>query len=198
MEAPSSHSLVTFAARKAERHGDTQLALPRPACRPRILLLPNPARSTQPPKRSGGRRANVRMASVNYLLAGALSCALLTACGTPTGPTKPISRLPAGKWGGPQVEITITDGGFEFTSSACVRGHFAAPLVQGDGTFSVEGTLEPMAGPPPPPPWPHGRITGKLRETSLAFSATYDNGAVLGPLTATLGQSSSGIFPCPV
>lgn len=126
-----------------------------------------------------------------------LCCAVTLACGTPTEPTKSSSSLAIGKWAGPQVDVTVSGRSFEFLSSACVSGHFPLPTIHDDGSFSAEGELEPMAGPPPPPPWPHGRISGKVVRNTLVFSATYDNGNVIGPLTATFGAQSRS-FPCPV
>jgi hypothetical protein len=125
-----------------------------------------------------------------------LSIALLGCHGSPTEPTQLMLRV--GKWTGTQIEIMVSDSQIIFTSTTCVRGYFARPTIGQDGTFVSDGSLEPMAGPPPPPPFPHGRITGVVRGDSLVISATYDNGFTIGPFTATYLTRSPIFYPCPV
>jgi hypothetical protein len=103
-----------------------------------------------------------------------------------------------GRWAGPEVEIIVAPDGAVFTSTRCVRGYMARPVLDAAGRFRLDASMEPMSGPPPPPPFPHAIVTGHVNGDVLTFTATYDNGFVVGPFAATFNGDAPRSFPCPV
>jgi hypothetical protein len=125
-------------------------------------------------------------------------CTLLfLSCGRlPTEPT--ATPLQLGRWAGPEVEITVAADGAIFTLTRCLRGYMGRPVLDATGHFRLDAAMEPMSGPPPPPPFPHAIVIGQLNGDVLTFTATYDDGHVVGPFTATLNGESPHFSPCPI
>jgi hypothetical protein len=120
---------------------------------------------------------------------------LFFSCGRlPTEPTATPMQL--GRWAGPEVEITVAVDGAMFTTG-CLRGHMARPFIDAAGHFRLDAAMESMFGPPLPPPFPHAIVTGRLNDDVLTFTATYDDGHVVGPFTATFNGEAPRFFPCP-
>jgi hypothetical protein len=102
-----------------------------------------------------------------------------------------------GPWAGADVEIVVAADSAVFTSSRCITGYMKRPILDSRGHFISDAAMQAMIGPPPAPPLPHAIVSGRVNGDVLTFTATYDNGMVLGPLTATFNADRPPFFPCP-
>jgi hypothetical protein len=115
---------------------------------------------------------------------GALAIGLTVGCATPVSPDL------RGQWGGPHLNLTITDGGgtAEFD---CARGALdpLGPATPGHaftatGTFIHEAGPEPIEGRPRRP----ARFTGVTRKGRLSLTVTLtDLNEILGPFVLERG-----------
>jgi hypothetical protein len=132
----------------------------------------------------------------NSAVAFTLCTVLLFSCGRlPTEPAATPMQL--GRWGGTDVELIVTADGAVFTLTRCLRGYMGRPVLDAAGHFRLDAAMESMFGPPPQPPFPHAIVTGRLNGDVLTFTATYDDGHVVGPFTATFNGEGPRFFPCP-
>jgi hypothetical protein len=111
-----------------------------------------------------------------YALAASMALLLATCGGSPTDPTPNINThgggetasLAVGRWSGENVCVSV-EGADVYLISGCMRGHFAKPTVQSNGTFTIDGTYR-FEGGPTTNETTNAHFTGKIAGTTLTLT----------------------------
>jgi len=112
-----------------------------------------------------------------------------SACGRLHSPTEPLAPTPLaeGHWASTQMCLDITASSATI-GAGCGTGSMPRPLVNAQGTFSVDGTFNESIGPPPQTPtMTPAHFTGSIdgETLTLTITTTY---RTFGPYKATLGS----------
>jgi len=122
----------------------------------------------------------------------------LAAMGCSAGATQDSAVVPQGTWGGPDVEVTVTNQGAT-TQFVCAHGTIDQALEpDASGNFSATGTYvyeHPATVVGQANEDSHSaRYEGQLSGTTLRVTVTVpDKQQVFGPFTATLGATGPGM-----
>lgn len=110
------------------------------------------------------------------------------------GVTQDSATLPAGTWGGPDVQVTVTNQAAT-TQFVCAHGTIDQPIEpNANGNFSATGTYvyehPAIVGGQVSADSHSARYDVQLSATTLRVSVTIpDKQQVVGPFTATLGAT---------
>jgi len=113
-----------------------------------------------------------------------LLCVALSGCSSSPTPVE----VPAGDWGGRNVDLVVTDTGASAQFKCGASGVIAVPLrLDSSGAFTVAGTYDPklvLGGPRP------ATYTGQLSGLQLVFTIQVE-GSTIGPFALVKGWAAS-------
>jgi hypothetical protein len=115
----------------------------------------------------------------------------LCACATSGPGATDLERVPAGEWGGPSVQLTVSESAARIEFD-CAHGTLDGPLrLDGEGRFDVRGTFVREGGPERPEEKGEPvRYAGKTDGESMQLTVTKEGGEAIGTFSLRKGGAT--------